>query len=150
MKVRVVYNASAKTSGPSLNECLYAGPKFHQRIFDILLRFQSHKTALAVDIEKAFLMISVTPCDRNVLRFLWIDDIRKKLPEVLILRFMRVIFGVSSPFLLNANIRHHIEKHKYSEPGLLKHLPVQFMWIMLLLGQMTMMVHLISTQQPNR
>ena len=117
-KVRVVYDASAKTSGPSLNECLYAGPKFDQHILDILLRFRLHKTALAADIEKAFLMVSVTPGDRDVLRFLWVDDIRKKLPEVLVLRFTRVVFGVSSsPFLLNATIRHHVEKYKDSDPA---------------------------------
>ena len=38
-KLRVVYDASAKEEGLSLNECLYTGPKFHQKIFDLLLRF---------------------------------------------------------------------------------------------------------------
>ena len=91
--------------------------KFDQCILDILLRFQLHKTALAADIEKTFLMISVTPGDRDILRFLWVDDIRKKLPEVWTLRFAQVVFGVSSsPFLLNATIRHHIEKYKDSNP----------------------------------
>lgn len=36
-KHRVVYDASAKSSGPSLNECLNTGPKFDQRILDLLL-----------------------------------------------------------------------------------------------------------------
>ena len=41
---------------------------------DILMRFRVHKNALAGDIEKVFLMISVADEDRNVLRFLWVDD----------------------------------------------------------------------------
>lgn len=65
----------------SLNDCLYAGPKFGQSIMDILLRFRAYKTALAADIEKAFLMISVAPQDRDVLHFLWVDDIASSRPE---------------------------------------------------------------------
>ena len=38
-KVCVVYDASAQSNGPSLNNCLYTGPKFNQRILEILLRF---------------------------------------------------------------------------------------------------------------
>ena len=36
-KLRVVYDASSKHSGTSLNKCLYKGPKFHQLIFDLLI-----------------------------------------------------------------------------------------------------------------
>ena len=57
-KVRIVFDASAKSPGrPSLNDCLFKGPKFDQLIFDILLRFRVHKIALIADLEKAFLMI---------------------------------------------------------------------------------------------
>ena len=57
-KLRVVYeNASARTDGPALNDCLYRGPKFGQKIMDIILRFWCHKVALVADIEKAFLMV---------------------------------------------------------------------------------------------
>ena len=56
-KLRVVYDASSKKSGPSLNDCLYKGPKFHQLILDLLIRFRSYRVALVADVEKAFLMI---------------------------------------------------------------------------------------------
>jgi len=36
-KLCIVYDASTTTSGPSLNDCSYAGPKFNQGIMDILL-----------------------------------------------------------------------------------------------------------------
>ena len=59
-KLRVVYDASARTDGPALNDCLYRGPKFGQKIMDIILRFRCHKVALIADIEKAFLMVLMT------------------------------------------------------------------------------------------
>ena len=86
-KLRVVYNASARSTGSSLNECLHIGPKFNQKIFDILLRFRLHKTAVVADIEKAFLMISVNEKDRDVLRFLWVKNIQQEPPEIQVLRF---------------------------------------------------------------
>ena len=95
-KLRIVYDASAKTEGPSLNDCLYAGPSFGQRILDILIRFRLHRIALIADIEKAFLMISIAEEDRDVLRFLWLDDIKSDLPRIQVLWFARVVFGVAS------------------------------------------------------
>ena len=120
-KVRVVYDASARSSGPSLNDCLHTGPKFNQRILEILLRFRSYPIALVADIEKAFLMISIAPKDREVLRFLWLKDVFQEESEIIKLRFTRVVFGVSpSPFLLNATIQHHIEKYQISHPEVVK------------------------------
>ena len=95
MKLRVVYDASAKCDGPSLNECLYKGPKFNQLIFDLLLRFRSYRVALTADVEKAFLMIAVDNKDRDVLRLIWVDDVTKNDPKLRIYRFKRVVFGVS-------------------------------------------------------
>ena len=62
-KLRITYDVSACSEGPSLNDCLYMGPKFDQRILDILLRFCLHQVALTADIEKAFLMISIAEKD---------------------------------------------------------------------------------------
>ena len=116
-KLRIVYDASAKSSGPSLNDCLYTSPKFTQNIMDIIIRFRVHKIALAADIEKAFLMVLVAECDQDALRFLWIDDINKEDRSVVVMRFARVMFGISSsPFLLNATIKHLVERHKDTDP----------------------------------
>ena len=122
-KLRVVYDASAKSDGPSLNDCLYTGPKFDQKILDILLRFRLHKVALTADIEKAFLMISMAEKDRDVLCFLWVNDTSLQQPEIIVMRFTRVVFGVSSsPFLLNTTIKCHMEKFSSSHPELVRQL----------------------------
>ena len=77
--------------------------------------------ALTGDIEKAFLMVHMTESDRDVLRFLWVDDVEKPNPEIIVLRFTRVVFGVSSsPFLLNATIKHHVEQYKDADPAFVK------------------------------
>ena len=123
-KIHVVYDASAKTDcKPSLNECLLVGPKFNQKIFDLLVRFRSHQIALTADIEKTFLMIAVEEADRDILRFLWVNDIDDVRP----LRFTRVVFRVcSSPFLLNSTIRYHLEQYLSSHPELIKKLIESF------------------------
>ena len=123
-KVRVVYDASAKSANsPSLNDCLLKGPKFNQLIFDLLLRFRSYKIALTADLEKAFLMVSVDEADRDVLRFIWVDDTSKDPPDLRVYRFTRVVFGVSSsPFLLNATTRFHLEKYLETNEGLVQQL----------------------------
>ena len=117
-KVRVVYDASAKRNGgPSLNDCLYSGPALSETIADVLARFRCHKTALVGDLEKAFLMISVAEDDRDALRFLWFDDPFSEKPKIIVLRFARVAFGLSSsPFLLNATLKHHIMKYGSEDP----------------------------------
>ena len=51
-KVRVVYDASSKVFGSSLNDCLHIGPSLNPLLFDILLRFRVHEVALTADVEK--------------------------------------------------------------------------------------------------
>ena len=88
---------------------------------DILLRFQASRIALTADIERAFLQIGVDEQDQDVLWFLWFDDVNKPQPEVQILKFTRVVFGVSSsPFLLNAMISHHLKKYMSTHSELVK------------------------------
>ena len=111
-KVCIVYDASAKRRGPSLNDCLFTGPSLLPKIMDVLLRFRYHKIGLVADAEKAFHQVSIAQEDRDVLRFIWIDDILHENPKLFIYRFTRVVFGVNaSLFLLNAMIDHHIRSY---------------------------------------
>ena len=113
-KVRIVYDASAKAQkgSVSLNDCLHAGPSLNPLLFDILLRFREQRVALVADIEKAFLNIEVHEKDRDSLRFVWVKDVLRSNMNLAVYRFCRVVFGVnSSPFLLNATLRHHIGKY---------------------------------------
>ena len=64
-------------------------------------------------------MISVSPSDRDSLIILWTEDLYAEDLKIQKLKFARVVFGVScSPFLLNATLRHHVEKYRTSHPGL--------------------------------
>ena len=108
-KVRPVFDASASCyNGVSLNDCLSSGPSLNPDLVEVLIRFRRWPIAITADIRKAFLQISVQQKDRDVHRFLWSRDdgtIRH-------MRFTRVPFGnTSSPFLLNATIKHHLDKY---------------------------------------
>ena len=62
-------------------------------------------------------MVQVAEPDRDVLRFLWVDDPSSDSPKVIVKRFNRVVFGVtSSPFLLNGTVQHHIGKYAMEDP----------------------------------
>ena len=116
-KVRVVYDASARGPGTSLNDCLHTGPSLNTLIFDILIRFRVHKVAMIADIEKAFLNIAISPEHRDYLRFFWINDIHETNPNIITLRFARLLFGLTcSPAILNAVLHHHLTQYTTVDP----------------------------------
>ena len=118
-KTRMVYDASSKMTGEiSLNECLNSGPSLTTKLFEILMRFRSQNIAIISDIEKAFLQIYLNDSQRDLVRFLWFENMNEidfenfdnnKLIEY---RLCRVLFGVtSSSFLLTATLIHHVSKY---------------------------------------
>ncbi|XP_066924368.1 uncharacterized protein [Clytia hemisphaerica] len=116
-KVRMVFDASSSTYGPSLNDCLNPGPSLTTSLFGILLRFRAKNIGLVADIEKAFWQIMLNEKDRDFVRFLWLKDTNDidfqnfDNNQLVTYRICRVLFGVtSSPFLLNGTLRHHINK----------------------------------------
>lgn len=114
-KVRVVYDASAKTrqSNKSLNKCLYRGPVLLPNFIGLLIRFQLSPINIVANVEKAFLNVGLQVLDRDVTRFLWLKDFKN--PNIndnlQIYRFCRIPFGIiSSPFLLEATIMYHLKQ----------------------------------------
>ena len=112
--IRVVFDCSAKSqkSQPSLNDCLLTGPSLVQDMISLLLKFRVHKYVSVSDIEKAFHMIELNESDRDFCRFFWPENPRDPNSKIDVYRFKVVLFGATpSQFLLNATLKHHLDKY---------------------------------------
>lgn len=114
-KVRPVFDASRKTTnGISLNDLLHTGPRLQDELFDILVRFRTHKIAFGADIEKMYLHVNLNGKHRDYQRIIW----RKRPSDVLkTYHLTTVTFGVSSsPFLAVATMQYHAKKESSKYP----------------------------------
>ena len=122
-KIRIVYDCSAKSQSQehSLNDCLETGPNFIPKLFDVLVKFRDNPVGLIADIEKAFLMVGVRKEDRDMLRFLWFKNPENTYPELVQMRFCRLVFGPRcSPSLLGSTILYHLEPYKERYPDIVE------------------------------
>ncbi|KAL4135937.1 hypothetical protein QTP88_007514 [Uroleucon formosanum] len=97
-KIRVVFDASAQSSrGPSLNNCLFTGPKLQQDIVDILTRFRVPKYVFTTDICKMYRQILILPEYRQFQHILWRPSPHDELVEY---ELNTVTYGVNyAPYL---------------------------------------------------
>ena len=86
--------------------------------YHVLLRFRSFNYVTIGDLEKPFLQISISPEDRNFVRFIWLKDINNldldnfENNELIEYRSCRDLFGLTcSPFLLTATLRKHLNQY---------------------------------------
>ena len=112
-KVRIVLDGSAKEKdGKSLNEFLHPGPCLLSHIYGILIRFGFGKIGMVADVRQAFLNIEIDEKDKNFVRFSFVDPDEEN--KLIVYRFNHVCFGLtSSPFLLNATIKYHMNTLKH-------------------------------------
>ena len=114
-KTRIVFDASAKCNGISLNDVIHQGPKLQQELFDVLLRFRKLPVAVVCDIAEMYLQIKLYPDDRSCHRILWRNFNIDQEPTVY--EFDRLVFGLNcSPFLAQLVAHHHARLCKQRYP----------------------------------
>ncbi|KFD61198.1 hypothetical protein M514_26631 [Trichuris suis] len=87
-KLRIVFDASAKFGGTSLNGHLTKGPDLTNSLVGILILFRSSPTW-----KKCFTKLAVPEADRSVLRFLWTNS-EEGAPRTF--QMNRQVFGLTS------------------------------------------------------
>ena len=108
-KTRIVFDASAKYEGLSLNDFIHCGPELQNELTDVLLRFRKEPVALMCDISEMYLQIGIAQNDRQYHRMLWRDLDTARQPDIH--QFKRVVFGVnSSPFMALYVAQHQFSK----------------------------------------
>ncbi|GFY70257.1 integrase catalytic domain-containing protein [Trichonephila inaurata madagascariensis] len=96
-KLRVVFDASAKSTGHSLNDLLMVGPRVQRDVYPILLSFRTFQIAVCADLEKMFRQIKISSEDTNWQRILWRDNPKELVKEY---RLTTVTYGTScAPYL---------------------------------------------------
>ena len=117
-KCRIVFDASAHNYGQlSLNNFLDASRNLIPNIFHLLLNFRLNKIAI-VDIEKAFLQISINENDKDVFQFLFVESKPTDNEHFLTLsyQFRCQIFCLNASPFFSANIKKHITSFQEEYP----------------------------------
>ena len=96
-KCRVVFDASAKVAGCSLNDVLKVGAINQSDLQSIVLRFREPRYVMSADITKMYRQILVDDCHTPLQRVLWRKDPSCRLR---VLELTTVTYGTASaPFL---------------------------------------------------
>ncbi|GFV28642.1 integrase catalytic domain-containing protein [Trichonephila clavipes] len=112
--LRVVFDASAKTSGFSLNSILLNGGIIQQDLFSIVSRFRKHEYAFSADIKKMYRQILVDPNQRDLQRIMWKTSADAPVKTY---KLATITYGtVSAPFLATRTLRALADEEKAEFP----------------------------------
>ena len=94
-KLRVVFDASARCKGVSLNDQLLSGPDLNNSLVGVLVRFRKEHVAIVCDVKKMFMQFKVLAEHRDFLCFWWWEGSRfEESPRIF--RMSSHVFGAKS------------------------------------------------------
>ncbi|CAL8137644.1 unnamed protein product [Orchesella dallaii] len=112
-KLRLVFDAAAKSNGVCLNDKLMKGPDLIRPLTSVLWNFRRHRIAITGDISDMFHRVLIRNEDQPSQRFLWRDGDCSRAPDHYQMNVL--IFGASSSpssaiFVKNKNAEMHADK----------------------------------------
>ncbi|XP_047040011.1 uncharacterized protein LOC124644582 [Helicoverpa zea] len=114
-KLRVVFNASAKTSTRfSLNDIMCKGPNMQKDLQSLLLQWRQYPYAFTADIEKMFRQVLVNNNDQHLQKIVWRES-----PEQPIQSFQltTITYGTkSAPFLAMRTLKQLASDERSKHP----------------------------------
>ena len=115
-KIRLVFDSSAVFYGMSLNKALLQGPDQLNKLLGVLLKFRIGEIGFTCDVEKMYHQFSVSPGDRDLLRFFWFSNNNPDLPIVAFRANVHIFGNKPSPAIANFGLRYttlHPNAQKY-------------------------------------
>ncbi|XP_065361992.1 uncharacterized protein LOC135955567 [Calliphora vicina] len=107
-KVRVVFNASSKTSNNnSLNDTLYTGPTLQQDLVVLILKWRFYKIVYNADITKMYRQIMLNPTHTPFQRILFRKSVNEPIQDY---ELQTVTFGVNCAKYLAIRTLHELAK----------------------------------------
>ncbi|XP_051172885.1 uncharacterized protein LOC127289150 [Leptopilina boulardi] len=117
-KLRMVFDAAAKSHGVSLNDRLLKGPDLLQSLPGILFKFREKRIAICGDLREMFHQVRIREQDCSSQRFLWRNPDTQ---EIETLEMAVMIFGaVSSPFIAQEVKNRNAAEFREKYPGAYK------------------------------
>ncbi|XP_062537944.1 uncharacterized protein LOC134206266 [Armigeres subalbatus] len=115
-KCRVVFDASAKPTEASLslNDVLQVGATIQKELYDIMLKFCTHRIAFTADVPKMYRQINMHPQDTPFLRVFWREQPYDK---IRVLELTTVTYGTAAaPFQATRCLKQLAEDESFDFP----------------------------------
>lgn len=104
-KIRLVWDAAAKSNGIALNDVLLKGPDMLNPLLEVLMRFRERPIAVGGDLKEMFHQVRVKREDQDAQRFFWRSEANQKPQEYVmqVMTFGAACSPTSAHYVLRKN-----------------------------------------------